>query len=76
MKKKIVYEEASLGKYRIIPNFLPKPEDLVLKETNVRVTLNLSNDSVAFFKRLGKKSHIPYQKLIRRALDEMASHSA
>ena len=43
MKKKIAYENVSLGKFRIIPNFLPKPEDLILKETNVRVTLwNLS----------------------------------
>ncbi len=77
MKRKIVYEDVPFGKFeRVAKDFLPKPEDLILKESNVRVTLNLSSRSLAFFKGLGKKSHIPYQKLIRSALDEMARHTA
>ncbi len=50
----------------------PKPEELVLRERNERVTLNLSTKSLAFFRELGKKSHVPYQKLIRRLLDDYA----
>jgi len=77
MKKKIVYEDVPLGRVtRVSKDFLPKPEDLVFKESNVRVTLNLSNSSVSFFKELGRKNRIPYQKLIRRALDEMTNRAA
>jgi hypothetical protein len=72
MKKKVVYEDVPFGKFERIFDDLPKPEDLVLRETNVRVTLNLSQTSVSYFKGLGKKSHVPYQKLIRRFLDEVS----
>lgn len=76
MKKKIIYEDVDLGPVRRIKDFIPSPEKLVLRETNVRVTLNLSTASVEFFKGLGKKSHIPYQKLIRRLLDEASRQAA
>ena len=76
MKKKIVYEDVPLGKIRRITDNLPPIEQLVLREKNVRVTLNLSASSVNFFKVLGKKSQIPYQKLIRRFLDEAAVKAA
>jgi len=75
MKKKITYKDVSFGPVQRIKDFLPAPEQLVLREKNVRVTLNLSMASVDYFKGLGHKNHIPYQKLIRRLLDE-ASHQA
>ena len=76
MKKKIVYTDEPLGRFERIMDLLPSPEKMVLKEKNVRVTLNLSSYSVDFFKKLGKRHRVPYQKLIRRALDEVASHTA
>lgn len=57
---------------RVIKDFLPKPEDLVLKEDNVKVTLSLSKKSVDFFKNEAKKLDTSYQGMIRTLLDQYA----
>ena len=67
------YTDESLGDVRVIDDFLPRPEDLVFKEENVKVTLGLSRRSVEFFKREAKKHHTQYQKMIRRLLDLYAA---
>jgi len=52
MKKKTrQYKSESLGKVKIVSDFLPKPEDLVLKDHTVKVTLSLTKKSVDFFKK-------------------------
>jgi hypothetical protein len=56
MKKKtkqIKYTDESINA-KLVKDFLPKPEDLVLKEDNVKVTLSLSKKSVEFFKEKAK----------------------
>ena len=57
---------------KVIKDFLPRPEDLVLKEDNVKVTLTLSKKSVDFFKHEAKKLDKPYQLMIRSLLDKYA----
>ncbi len=74
MKKKIKYSDEDLGKIKIINDFLPKPEELVLKEETIKVTLNLSKSSVDFFKKIAKKNGSQYQKIIRNLLDKYTSH--
>ena len=74
MKNEFEYTEETIGDIRIIDDFLPSPEQLVLKEDNVKVTLGLSKRSVEFFKREAKRHHTKYQKLIRRLLDLYAAH--
>ncbi len=54
MKKKTKYTNEPI-EFEIINDFLPSPEHLVLKEENVRVTINLSKTSVDFFKKHAKK---------------------
>jgi len=54
---------------RVIPDFLPSPKDLVLKEEKVKVTLSLSRTSLDFFKQQAKQHNAPYQKMIRNLLD-------
>jgi predicted DNA binding CopG/RHH family protein len=76
MKKKIRYTDGPIGKFRVIKDFLPRPEDLVLKEDNVKVTLNLNRSSVLYFKKLAQQGHTPYQKIIRNLLDHYASRGA
>jgi predicted DNA binding CopG/RHH family protein len=71
MKKKIDRDKP-IGKMTKIEDFLPAPEDLVLPERAVKVTINLSESSVEFFKKLAKKHHTKYQKLIRNLLDKYA----
>ena len=59
---------------RVIPDFLPSPEELVLKDETIKVTISLSKMSVDFFKREAKKYNTQYQKMIRRLLDDYAAH--
>jgi hypothetical protein len=69
MKKPAVkYSKGEIGRVRIVEDFLPSPDRLVLREENVKVTLSLSQRSVAFFKRAVRQRCVPYQRMIRAAL--------
>jgi predicted DNA binding CopG/RHH family protein len=69
MKKKIRYTDENIGEPRLIADFLPAPDQLVLKDDTVKVTIALSRSSVEFFKGEARKHHTPYQKMIRHLLD-------
>ena len=73
MKRKVKYTDEPMGRLRVIDDFLSKPDELVFKEDNVKVTMALSKSSVAFFKTEAKKHRIPYQAMIRRLVDLYAS---
>jgi predicted DNA binding CopG/RHH family protein len=68
-KKKIKYTDEAINA-KVIRDFLPKPEDLVLKEDNVKITLSLSKKSLNFFKHEAKRLDTPYQSMIRTLLDK------
>lgn len=72
MKNKINYKDGPIGEVKVIPDFLPPPEELAFREETVKVTIALSKASVDFFKQEAEKHHVPYQKMIRRLLDEYA----
>ncbi|OGA49522.1 MAG: CopG family transcriptional regulator [Betaproteobacteria bacterium RIFCSPLOWO2_12_FULL_62_13] len=74
MSAKIRYTDEPLGRLKVVPDFLPAPEDLVFREEGVKVTIALSKRSVEFFKREAKKHHTQYQRMIRRLLDAYAAH--
>ena len=69
MKNKIEYTDESMGELRIVKDFLPPPDQLVLREDNVKVTISLSKGSVTFFKKEAEKRRTSYQKMIRRVID-------
>lgn len=73
MKNKIKYTNEPMGKLKIVNNFLPPPDQLVLKEDNVKVTIALKKSSVEFFKREADKHHTSYQKMIRELVDWYSS---
>lgn len=73
MKRHDGYTDEPIGPLRVIKDFLPPPDRLILKEDGVKVTISLSKRSVDFFKKHAKKSKIPYQRMIRRVLDEYTS---
>jgi hypothetical protein len=73
MKSKIKYTDEPLGKLRVVKDFLPPPEQLMMKEENVKVTISLNKSSVEYFKREAQKHHTSYQRMIRRLLDWYAS---
>ena len=72
MKKKIKYANEPL-EMEVVEDFLPPPEELVLKQDTVKVTIGLSKPTVDFFKRRARQNHTQYQKMIRRLLDLYAS---
>jgi len=72
--KKQKYTNLKIGKIKIINDFLPPPEDLIMKEETIKVTLSLSKSSVEYFKNLAQKKHTQYQKMIRILLDKYAAH--
>ncbi|MCK4608983.1 MAG: CopG family transcriptional regulator [Gammaproteobacteria bacterium] len=73
-KNKIKYTNEPLGKVKIQQDFLPSPEELVLKEETVKVTLSLTKESLEYFKKEAEIHHTQYQKMIRILLDMYAAH--
>jgi hypothetical protein len=74
MSENVRYTDERLGRVKIIPDFLPRPEDLVFRDEGVKVTIALSKRSVAFFKDEARKHNTQYQRMIRRLLDAYAEH--
>ncbi len=69
MSAKIKYTDEPIGPLKVVPDFLPAPDELAYREDTVKVTIALSKESVDFFKQEAKKHHTQYQKMIRRLLD-------
>jgi len=74
MSEKIRYTDEPLGKLKVIPDFLPSPEELAFREEGVKVTIALSKRSIEFFKQEAAKHGTQYQRMIRRLLDTYARH--
>lgn len=68
MKNKILYKDEPI-EAKVIDNFLPRPEDLILTDKKTKVTLTLTEKSLDFFKDVAKKHGSSYQAMIRRLLD-------
>ena len=76
MKTTPKYTSEPLGRLEVIDDFLPPPDQLVLKEDGVKVTISLSKRSVDFFKAHAAQSKVPYQRMIRSLLDTYADRHA
>ena len=74
MKSKRKYTEEPMGDLKVVKDFLPPPDQLVLREDNVKVTISLKKSSITFFKEQAKKQKTSYQKMIREVVDWYASH--
>ena len=73
MKNKIKYTDEPMEGLKVIKDFLPSPDQLVLKEENIKITISLKKSSVDFFKKEAQRHRISYQKMIRRVIDWYAS---
>ena len=75
MSKKTEYRDAPAGvaaaidSAEVVDDFLPPPEELVLRDETVKITISLTQKSVDFFKRTAEKQGVPYQSMIRKVLD-------
>lgn len=71
MSKRIKYTDEPI-KAEVVRDFLPPPDQLVMGEEGVKVTIALSRRSVDFFKEAAERNHTSYQRMIRRLLDAYA----
>ena len=69
MSAKIKYTNERIGEYRVVPDFLPPPDELAFRDEGVKVTIALSKRSVEFFKSHAAKNQTQYQRMIRQLLD-------
>jgi len=69
MKKQIHYTNEPIGDIKIIKDFLPSPDKLVFKRKSIKVTMALDTESVAFFKKMAQRNHVPYQAMIRNLIN-------
>jgi hypothetical protein len=74
MSGTIKYTDEPLGDLKVVPDFIPRPEELVFRDEGVKITIALSKRSVEFFKGEARKHHTQYQRMIRWLLDAHAVH--
>ncbi len=72
MKEKMMDLNKPIGKMKRISDFLPRPEELVMPEETVKITIALKKSSVDFFKHKAQKYNTKYQKMIREVVDRYA----
>ena len=76
MKKAHKNSGLPIGELKQVSDFLPPPEDLVVPNETVKVTLALTKSSLDFFKREARKHHTKYQRMIRDIVDKYAKKYA
>lgn len=72
MRKNKTDKDMPIGILTKVEDVLPSPDELVMPEKTVKVTLNLNETSVMFFKKQASRHNTKYQKMIRRLLDKYA----
>lgn len=60
------------GKFIIVQDFLPSAKELAEMEKKERITINLNENTLNIFKKYASKYDVPYQVMIRNALDKIA----
>ena len=74
MRKKTKYTDEDVLFGARVKDIIPPPERLVRKKKTVKVTLELTAESLAFFKTQAKRQSVPYQRMIRSLIDAYTSH--
>jgi hypothetical protein len=73
-KRKFIDDDMPIGPLRIVPDFLPSPEEIALSFKKQKVTILLDQRSVEFFKRQAMQAGAKYQQLMREVLRRYAAH--
>ncbi len=69
MSRKIKYTDEPIELGERVKDFLPSPSKLVKRSEMVKVTLELTADSLKFFKEQAKRNRVPYQRMLRGLID-------
>ena len=73
--KNVKIVEGTFGRMQEIPNFLPKPEDLVFRQPGKKIDLFLKTETIEFFKRKASRLNTEYQTMIRAILEKYVSQA-
>jgi len=69
MKKKIKYTNGPIGKWKMVEDTLPPPEEFLAGSgPGKKITLALDEETINLFKGFTKANKRSYQKLIRLVL--------
>ncbi|MBI3997259.1 MAG: CopG family transcriptional regulator [Candidatus Omnitrophica bacterium] len=69
MSKRTSDADFPIGRLRRIKDILPPPEQLVVSEETIKVTLLLSKSSIRFFKQQAAQHRTKYQRMLRELVD-------
>ncbi len=69
MSRKTKYTDEPIELGERVKDFLPPPSKLVKRSQMVKVTLELTADSLKFFKRQAKLNRVPYQRMLQGLID-------
>ena len=73
-KSKRSYGDRPLGKLTIIEDDLPSPRVLAKAFETQRITMDIENDTLEFFRRQADTTGAKYQRLMREVLKSYANH--
>ena len=69
MSKRATESDFPIGKLTRMKDVLPAPDQLVVPEETIKVTLLLSKSSVQFFKHQAAQHRTKYQRMLRELVD-------
>jgi len=72
MSKNTTYTDEPMLIGKRLEDFLPPPSQLVKREEKIKVTLELTKESVDYFKEQAKRENVPYQRMLRGLIDQYA----
>ena len=65
-------DDMPIGKLTRVKDFLPPPEELVLADKKLKITIELDEKTVNFFKKYAEKHDAKYQRMMREVLKTYA----
>jgi hypothetical protein len=65
-------DDMPIGKLTRVRDFLPPPEQLVLADKKLKITIELDEKTVNFFKDYAEKHDAKYQRMMREVLKTYA----
>jgi predicted DNA binding CopG/RHH family protein len=76
MKKKIKDKNEPIGKLQVVQDSLPSPQELAKSDHRVKITIELDEATVLFFKKEAEAQNTKYQRMMREILNYYAKRFA
>ena len=76
MKRKTKNQDKPIGKLRTVQDFLPSPQELAKADHRVKITIELDETTVSFFKKEAEAQNTKYQRMMREILNYYAKRFA